>query len=74
MNTRISRLNREILSTNDTMAHWRALPRFAINFLKQFLNSQIRKNLYSFAFNNLRYELRTFNYNCHDFKRVTCKA
>lgn len=59
MNTRISRLNREILSTNGKMAYWRALPRFPINFLKQFLNSQIKKKLYSFASNNLQYELRT---------------
>lgn len=53
MNTRISRLNREILSTNGKMGNWRALPRFAINFLKQFHNSQIKKKLYSFALNNL---------------------
>jgi hypothetical protein len=68
MNTRISRLNREILSTKGEIAHWRALPRFLINFLKQFHNSQIKKKLYSFASNNLLIRTKNCNYNCHDLK------
>ena len=74
MNTRISRVNREIPSTNGKIAHWRALPPFPNKILKQFLNSQIKKKLYSFTVNNLLKRTKNYNYNCHDFKRVTCKA